>query len=148
MSIQNVKQVILVRKDLYKTNGKPVGFAKLAVQVAHASLTAITNLMYVETEELDNIDTQVVYRELITNSNSPLNLWLTGSQTKICLAVNSLEELNKYFDLAQKAMLPCSYIIDNGLTVFNGIQTPTCIAIGPSWSADIDEITSKLKLYN
>ena len=144
----STKQVILIRTDLKDFKGNKVPCGKLMAQVAHASLTAITNLMYVETEELDNIDTQVVYRELITNSNSPLNLWLTGSQTKICLAVNSLEELNKYFDLAQKAMLPCSYIIDNGLTVFNGIQTPTCIAIGPSWSADIDEITSKLRLYN
>ena len=94
----STKQVILIRTDLKDFKGNKVPCGKLMAQVAHASLTAITNLMYVESEELDNIDTQVVYRELITNSNSPLNLWLTGAQTKICLAVNSLEELNKYFD--------------------------------------------------
>lgn len=137
----NTKQVILIRKDL----NMPVG--KLAAQVAHASLTAITNLMYVDPEDTEFNEQPAVFRELNTFQNSALNLWLTGSQTKICLAVNSLEELDKYFELAQKANLPCSYIEDNGLTVFNGIKTATAVAIGPDWSADIDAITSRLRLY-
>jgi len=141
MDNTNVKQVILIRKDL----NMPVG--KIAVQAAHASLTAITNLMYVDPEETEFNEDPAVFRELNTFQNSALNLWLTGSQTKICLAVNSLEELDKYFELAQKANLPCSYIVDNGLTVFNGVKTPTAVAIGPAWFFDIDEITSRLKLY-
>jgi PTH2 family peptidyl-tRNA hydrolase len=36
--------------------------------------------------------------------------------------------------------------VDAGLTEFNGVPTKTCIAIGPNWSDEIDEITGHLKL--
>lgn len=136
-----VKQVIVLRKDLKMPAGKACS------QSAHASLTAITNLMYVDPEDTEFNEDPAIFRELNTFQNSPLNLWLTGSQTKICLAVNSLEELDTYFDLAQKANLPCSYIVDNGHTVFNNVATPTAIAIGPAWANEIDALTSSLKLY-
>ncbi len=42
--------------------------------------------------------------------------------------------------------LVCSLIIDAGLTEFGGVPTRTCIAIGPNWSDEIDEITGHLKL--
>lgn len=137
----STKQVILLRKDLNMPAGKS------AAQASHSSLSAILNLMYTETETLDNNDNLVIYRELNTVSNSALNIWLSGEQKKVCLAVNSLEELEMYYQQAQEAGLPCSYIVDNGHTVFNGVQTPTAVAIGPHWNEDIDSITSRLKLY-
>lgn len=137
----STKQVILLRKDLNMPAGKS------AAQASHSSLSAILNLMYTETETLDDSDNLVIYRELNTVSNSALNTWLSGEQKKVCLSVNSLEELELYYQQAQKAGLPCSYIVDNGHTVFNGVQTPTAVAIGPHWNEDIDNITRCLKLY-
>lgn len=135
------KQVILVRKDL----NMPLG--KLMVQVAHASLTAIINLMSSTEGQEDASEDYPIFRELCTYSNSSLNIWLTGEQKKICLQVESEEELNHYYELALKLKLPCSYIIDNGHTVFNNVKTPTAVAIGPAFSEKIDEITKHLKLY-
>lgn len=138
----DVKQVILIRKDLNMPPGK------LMAQAAHASLQAIFNRMYVDSEQLDDDkDTRAIYRELNTTSNSSLNMWICGEQKKVCLAVNSQEELDDYYNKALENNLMSSYIIDNGHTVFNGIPTPTCVAIGPDFSHLIDPITSKLKLY-
>jgi len=138
----DVKQVILVRKDLNMPSGK------LMAQAAHASLQAIFNRMSINIEQLNDFEgTRAVYRELNTTSNSSLNIWICGEQKKVCLAVNSQEELDYYYNKALANNLMCSYIIDNGHTVFNGVRTPTCIAIGPDFSHLIDPITSKLKLY-
>jgi len=135
----DIKQVILVRKDLNMPSGK------LMAQAAHASVQTILNRMHIDTENFE--DFAGIYRELNTTSNSALNLWICGEQKKICLAVNSQEELDYYYNKALENNLMCSYIIDNGHTVFNGVRTPTCIAIGPDFSHLIDPITSKLKLY-
>ena len=135
----DIKQVILVRKDLNMPSGK------LMAQAAHASVQTILNRMHIDTENFE--DFAGIYRVLNTTSNSALNLWICGEQKKICLAVNSQEELDYYYNKALENNLMCSYIIDNGHTVFNGVRTPTCIAIGPDFSHLIDPITSKLKLY-
>lgn len=136
----SIKQVIVVRKDL----NMPCG--KLMAQAAHASLSAITNRMYTETENVSE-DLQAIYRELNCLSNSALNIWLTGEQKKVVLAVNSKEELDALYAKASELKMICSYIIDNGHTIFNGVQTPTCIAIGPDWEEDINTLTGHLKLY-
>ena len=138
----DTKQVILIRKDLNMPPGKA------AAQAAHGSLQAIFNRMSINIEQLNDFEgTRAVYRELNTTSNSSLNMWICGEQKKVCLAVNSQEELDYYYNLAKQNNLMSSYIIDNGHTVFNGIRTPTCVAIGPDFSHLIDAITSKLKLY-
>jgi PTH2 family peptidyl-tRNA hydrolase len=136
------KQVILIRSDL----NMPVG--KVAAQVAHGSLTAITNLMYSYTEgEDESPDSYAVFRELDCYSSDALHIWLTGEQKKVCLTVNSEEELLSLYNKALEAKLPCSYIVDNGHTVFNGIKTPTVVAIGPCSDDKIDAITKHLKLF-
>jgi PTH2 family peptidyl-tRNA hydrolase len=42
--------------------------------------------------------------------------------------------------------LPVVLIEDAGLTMFNGVKTKTCLAIGPAKDSEIDEITGSLKL--
>lgn len=152
----SVKQVILVRKDLYKTNGKPASFPKLAVQVAHASMAVILNMMKKyrpdlyysdDSEYLHPYPSETVDWKLEVENNSPLDTWLSGSFTKICLAVNSEEELLELHRKAEEAGLDCSLIQDNGLTEFGGVKTYTTVAIGPAYSKDIDEITGNLSLF-
>ena len=74
--------------------------------------------------------------------------WLTGEFTKICVCVESEQELMNIYKRAEESGLNVCLITDNGQTCFNGVKTKTCLAIGPCFSTDIDPITKDLKLYN
>jgi PTH2 family peptidyl-tRNA hydrolase len=124
-----VKQVIVMRKDLRMRKGK------IASQAAHASMKVLLE---------QGSPHEGYYRIPMTPYISE---WLGGIFTKICLAVNSEEELDEIYRQAKEACLPVAMIVDNGTTVFNGIKTKTCLAIGPMESEDIDEITGKLSLF-
>jgi peptidyl-tRNA hydrolase, PTH2 family len=71
--------------------------------------------------------------------------WLEGSFTKVCVSVNSEQELLAIYEAAIKAGLPCSLIKDAGHTEFKE-PTLTCCAIGPAYSGEIDKITGALSL--
>lgn len=124
------KQVILVRKDLKMNTGKA------GAQIAHASLAAFLNRE--KTDALENP---------LTLDLSPADLdWLTHRFTKVCLRVDSEEELLSYYHKAKEAGLKCSLIKDAGFTTFEK-PTYTTVAIGPDFNEKIDEITKDLKLF-
>jgi PTH2 family peptidyl-tRNA hydrolase len=75
------------------------------------------------------------------------NAWLAGKFTKVCLQVNSEEELRAVFSRAVDAGLTVHLIEDAGLTEFQGVPTLTCLAIGPDRAERIDAVTGGLKLY-
>lgn len=114
-----LKQVIVIRKDLKMRMGKT------AAQAAHASLSAVLSFK---------------------SNNKDLTNWLSSGQTKICLYVESEEELIKIYSQAIGLSLPTVLITDAGHTEFKGIPTKTCCAIGPADSNKIDIITERLKL--
>ena len=136
-----IKQVIILRKDLHMRKGKMIA------QGAHASLAVILNMMS-ESKHILSPNSKVVFLERTLNiaAGGPEDIWLNGSFTKICLYVESEEALERIFKIAQEAMLPCSFIVDNGITEFHNIKTPTAVAIGPWYSEEIDKITGDLKL--
>lgn len=76
-----------------------------------------------------------------------MEAWKEGAFTKICVYVNSEEELLEIVRLSEQAGLPTALITDSGLTEFNGVPTNTCCAIGPAMSSKIDVITGELPLY-
>lgn len=119
MKNRDLKQVIIVRKDL------KIGKGKLAVQVAHASISS-----FIKIYNKDKIKAEE---------------WLKSGQKKVVVKVKNLEELLKiYEELNNKGYNPV-LIKDKGLTqVPEG--TITCIGIGPIETKKIDEVTSKLKL--
>lgn len=123
------KQVIVMRGDLNMPPGKMVA------QGAHASLAFIG-------ERLDLYG----YDILFTVFNSVELDWFENSFTKICVFVYSEEELLKIQEQAEEAGLECHLITDDGRTVFNGVLTNTCLAIGPDYSYEIDKITGHLSL--
>ena len=129
-----VKQVIVMRKDLNMTRGK------LVAQGSHASLGAVLQLMDVDYYGEHSV------RTLRLMNNTPITQWLHGPFIKICVSVNSEEELLSIYNQANLAGLNTVLIEDNGLTMFNGVKTKTCICIGPNWSNEIDPITKNLKL--
>ena len=128
----DVKQVIIVRKDLKMRLGKS------CAQASHASMLGLLNFM----SKTDKGDKAIL--NLDYDKSSAIGEWLEGSFTKICLACNSEEELDELYNKAKSLGLPVVMIIDNGLTEFNGVKTKTCIAIGPALKEDIDKVTSYL----
>ena len=55
-----------------------------------------------------------------------------GVGTKVCLECPSLEALQRVYDRARDAGLPCVFIEDSGRnTCFNGVTTATAVGIGP-----------------
>ena len=115
------KKVIVTRKDLKMRRGKEIA------QGCHASQLATENAKRWNT---------LAYK-----------MWSEGIFTKICVTVDSEEELLKVHTLAREAELPCSLVCDSGLTEFGGTSTFTAVGIGPDWSEEIDKITGNLKLY-
>tara|TARA_Y100000034_G_scaffold8165_2_gene8937 strand:+ start:11616 stop:11933 length:318 start_codon:yes stop_codon:yes gene_type:complete len=72
--------------------------------------------------------------------------WVQGSFAKICVSVDSEEELLDIFQQAKAKMLTVHMITDSGKTEFHGEPTKTCLAIGPHRASKINPITGDLKL--
>lgn len=140
MTHYEVKQVIVMRKDLNMRKGKMVA------QGAHASLKAILYQMERSTSEGFGDKGEILHYTLSDRKESYLMKWLEGSFAKICVSVDSEAELDEIVTKARDQGLVCSVIIDNGNTEFNGVPTKTCCAIGPWLREDLDKITGHLKL--
>lgn len=131
MGAYKTKQYIIARADLKMPAGK------LAAQAAHASVGA---LLRCGTKDISMVSLEYA-------NNPALRDWIEGDFAKVCLAVNSEEELRECYDIAKKHNFPCAFIVDNGTTVFHGQPTPTCVGIGPCYSEDIEPLFAHLKLY-
>jgi len=142
------KQVIVMRKDLKMRKGK------IASQSAHASLKIFFDLMEPCFEDDFSlygrggcIDSYRVPGKYEIQMTPKMDEWKSGSFVKICVTVNSEEELLEIVKKAKDAKLPVALITDSGKTEFNGVPTNTCCAIGPDDVSKIDEITGNLPLY-
>lgn len=134
------KLVIVVRKDLKMPRGK------IAAQASHAAVGAVMQSIFGKNLEETDIDGHEI--KITPLMNDVMKDWILGEYTKICVCVESEEELLNIYEKAQKSGLNVCLITDNGHTCFNGVKTKTCLAIGPCLSADVDPITKDLKLYN
>lgn len=123
------KQVIVIRKDLKMGRGKEIA------QGAHASLATILNM--------STIDDSTLTLEL----GPGIRPWICGPFKKICVTVNSEEELIAVHESALAAGVPTALIRDNGHTVFHGVPTLTTCAIGPDFEERVNAITGSMKLY-
>jgi len=133
--IVNTKQVIIIRKDLNMRKGKMVA------QGAHASMKVFFDRMTHRIPALYCDDNS--YEMSVTNA---MRNWMEGLFTKICVSVNSEQELLDIYNQALVNGLPCSLIQDAGLTEFNGVPTYTAVAIGPDEVSKIDPICKHLPL--
>jgi PTH2 family peptidyl-tRNA hydrolase len=111
-----MKQAIIIRTDL------KMGKGKISVEVAHASLMSL---------------------KLADKKKAAA--WEAGGQKKVVLKVGSLDELRSIYKKASIARLPCSMVMDAGLTqVKTGSET--AVGIGPDEDSKIDGVTRHLKL--
>jgi PTH2 family peptidyl-tRNA hydrolase len=133
------KQVIILRKDLNMRKGKMVA------QGCHASMKAVIDhgkIIQTHPHEQD----YALSIDITPDFYPALNEWLKGRFTKVCVSVDSEQELIDVYEQAKTAGLLCSIITDAGLTEFNGIPTKTAVAIGPAFPEQVDPITGHLKL--
>lgn len=127
----DTKQVIVIRKDLKMRLGKAVA------QGAHASMAAI-----LDQGGLKHPNSH----KLVIDMTPEVEEWIMGRFTKICVGVDSKEELLELYTKAAEDGIICSLITDQGLTEFHGVPTLTAVAIGPDETEKIDKITGHLKL--
>ena len=123
------KQIIILRKDLNMRKGK------LVAQGAHASMGAILSLCKQDGDRL------------VLEMDERVKPWLTGRFKKICVYVNSEQELLDLHEAAKSAGLVTSLILDSGLTEFGGVKTYTAVGIGPDREDKIDALCKHLPLF-
>lgn len=113
-----LKQVILVRKDLKMPKGK------MAAQVAHAAVEAALK----------------ADRKLMQD-------WLHDGGKKVVLGVENDKDLFRYKQHAEDAGLKTALIKDAGHTVL-APGTITCLGIGPDDEEKIQRVTGDLKMIS
>jgi peptidyl-tRNA hydrolase, PTH2 family len=128
--MRETKQVIVMRRDLNQRRGKEVA------QGSHASIAFLT-------KQIKNTKSRKHEIEL---SDEALQ-WLQTGVKKVCVRVNSQEELMEVYNGALKAGLETHLIVDSGRTEFHGNPTATCVSIGPNDAEKIDKITGHLEIY-
>lgn len=137
--MENIKQLIIVRKDLEM----PVG--KLAAQVSHASLLSFLNSLDKTNEKNERIENnQEIF---ILNKDNYSYDWLHGSFAKVTLGVKNENQLLKYKKIAEENDIPFALITDEGRTCFDGEPTITCLGVGPYENDTLDKFFKKLRLY-
>ena len=127
--MRDVKQVIVVRRDLKMRRGKEIA------QGSHASMAFL-----VERLRAAGASHAVQLTELE-------RAWLFRHCAKICVRVDSEAELVDVHDRARAAGIEAHLIRDAGRTEFGGVPTLTACAIGPGPADAIDAITGALTLY-
>jgi PTH2 family peptidyl-tRNA hydrolase len=124
------KQVIVMRKFKEMRKGKYIA------QGAHASVGAILGQAKQDGNKL-----------VLDLTDERMAPWLTGRFKKICVYVNTEEELLEVYNKAKANGLICSLIKDAGLTEFHGVATLTAVAVGPDREDRIDAVTKHLPLF-
>ena len=126
---KDVKQVIVIRKDLKMRRGKEIA------QGAHASCAWLADKI------------RHAYSTDIVGLSTAQLLWLHGGFKKVTVQVNSEEDLISIKQRCQAKHILCHLITDSGLTEFGGVPTNTALAVGPEFSHLMDPVTGDLELY-
>ncbi|MGB5300188.1 MAG: aminoacyl-tRNA hydrolase [Thiogranum sp.] len=130
--MERIKQVILIRKDLKMRRGKEIA------QGSHASMEFLASQIRQRLNENANISIDL---------NADETAWLSKGMAKVCLQVNSEQDLLDYHESALRHGLKSFLITDSGRTEFAGTPTLTACAIGPAGASRIDAVTGELTLY-
>lgn len=136
------KQMIVMRRDLKMRKGK------IAAQAGHACVTAVLAALAREQRlgQVQADETGVVLTQ-DGQSATPLSEWFARGVAKVCVYVDSEEELLEIDRKAKAAGILSALICDSGLTEFHGQPTYTCLAFEPALPEKVDPITGELSLF-
>lgn len=124
MKERDLRMVFFIRNDLKMSKGK------IAAQVGHGVQYLIMDQM---------TKTEDSYHDIFFK-------WHKGDSIKVCLKVDSLEELQCFKTMGDDLGFPTTLVIDKGFTCFDGQETPTVVGWGPIWKSQHQELTEHLKL--
>jgi peptidyl-tRNA hydrolase, PTH2 family len=130
--MENVRQILVMRTrypDPATGGTRKLRQGKLIAQGAHAAM-AFLSQHFREGQSL----------------NAEERAWIEGKFTKICVGVETEEELLAVFEAAKDAGLTVHLITDAGDTEFHGVPTRTCLAVGPHAAEKLAPITGHLTL--
>jgi PTH2 family peptidyl-tRNA hydrolase len=119
MDEPELKQVIIIRKDL------DMGTGKLVAQGAHASLMS--------------------YLETVKSHKDVAERWISEGEKKIVLKIDDEEKMKRLAEAFKYKAIPCALVSDAGLTQLPR-GTMTALGIGPWKAKDLDILTGALKL--
>ena len=128
------KQMLIVRRDLKMRKGK------IAAQASHAAVEAVLKAIL-------NEGRAGQLRTTPEGQESPLTDWFRYGMAKICVYVDSEEELLELNRRAGEAGVTTALIRDAGMTEFHGQPTYTALAFEPLAAERADELTGGLPLY-
>ena len=133
ISPDEVKQVVVIRRDLKMRRGKEIA------QGAHASSAWLAFMVADDVDPRTGVATVTLDDEAL--------VWITTSFRKVTLQVQTGEELSALHTLALALGLRSHLIRDSGKTEFGGVPTLTALAIGPNRADTIDRVTGHLPIY-
>jgi PTH2 family peptidyl-tRNA hydrolase len=119
------KQIIVMRRQY--PSGVKLRRGKEIAQGAHASQLATQRAAEMNTE---------AYRQ-----------WIAGPIAKVCVYVETEEDLIAVAQKAHEAGLPYALVTDAGHTEFHGVPTRTALGIGPAFADELAPVTGDLPLY-
>jgi PTH2 family peptidyl-tRNA hydrolase len=119
------KQIIVMRRQY--PSGVKLRRGKEIAQGAHASQLA--------TQRAAEMNT-AAYQQ-----------WIAGPIAKVCVYVETEEDLVAVAHKAHEAGLPYALITDAGHTEFHGVPTRTALGIGPAFADELAPVTGDLPLY-
>ena len=105
---------------------------KLIAQACHASMSFLTRQL----QKSDKVKLSKAAQQ-----------WIEESFAKVCLQVDSEQELLDVYQKAIEVGLEAHLITDSGKTEFGGVPTKTCLALGPDYVDRFVPVTGHLKLY-
>ena len=135
--------MLIVRRDLKMRKGK------IAAQASHAAVEAVLKAILNEGRagQLRTTPEGWVYLDASEGQESPLTDWFRYGMAKICVYVDSEEELLELNRRAGEAGVTTALIRDAGMTEFHGQPTYTALAFEPLAAERADELTGGLPLY-
>ena len=78
---------------------------------------------------------------------TPLSDWFNYGCAKVCVYVDSEDELLEIAEKAGEMGIIAAVITDAGMTEFHGVATKTCLALEPLPAEIADRLTGNLPLY-
>lgn len=140
--MMGTKMMIVMRRDLKMRKGK------IAAQAGHACIDAVLQALKKEDRMNDLTRTpEGMMLNMTDKPDSPLSEWFNNGCTKVCVYVDSEEELLEIARKAEERGIIAAVITDWGLTEFHGEHTKTCLALEPLPAEIANELTGELPLY-
>ena len=136
------KQMIVMRRDLKMRKGK------ITAQAGHACVEAVLMALVREGRGANLRATDGwAWVEHAEGDVTPLTDWFDAGVAKVCVYVDSEEELLDLAVRGRELGFVVALVRDAGHTEFHGEPTYTCLAFEPLPAEKIDPLTGDLPLY-